>query len=82
MFFLEIIFSTLLFFSLLGMGFILFKKIPALVKLPESESSKSSIISEVKKIVKKIPGSEKFDYELYLQKMLSKVRVLTIKTKK
>lgn len=77
---LEIIFSTLLFISLSGIGYILFKKIPALVELPEINLPKLSIVSGVKKVVKKIPGSEKFDYELYLQKMLSKVRVLTIKT--
>ena len=47
---------------------------------PTGESIVLKIKQEIKRDIKKIPGAEKFDYELYLQKMLSKVRVLTIKT--
>ena len=82
---LEITFISLLFVSLFGIVFILFRKIPSLIALPEAdcptrESILLKIKQEIKKDIKKIPGAEKFDYELYLQKMLSKVRVLTIKT--
>ena len=82
---LEITFISLLFVSLFGIVFILFRKIPSLIALPEAdcptgESIVLKIKQEIKKDIKKIPGAEKFDYELYLQKMLSKVRVLTIKT--
>lgn len=78
--FLEIIFTSLLLIGLSGIGFILFRKIPVLAKLPEANLPKGSIVSAIKKGIKKIPGAQKFDYELYLQKMLSKVRVLTLKT--
>ncbi|MBI2449925.1 MAG: hypothetical protein HYV47_00140 [Candidatus Nealsonbacteria bacterium] len=77
---LEIILALLSFFSLLGIGFILFKKIPSLLELPGDDFPKWPIISILKKGVKSIPGSQKFDYELYLEKILSRVRVLTLKT--
>lgn len=78
--FLEIIFTSLLLVSLSGIGFILLRKIPLLVELPETDLPKGSIVSVIKKGLKKIPGTKKFDYELYLQKTLSKIRVLTLKT--
>lgn len=77
---LEIILSFVLFASFIGIGTIFFRKIPLLVKLPEVESVRESLVSKVRKGVAKLPGAKKFDYELYLQKMLSKVRVLTLKT--
>ena len=77
---LEITLASLAFFSLLGIGFSLFKKIPSLLELSGDDFPKWPIISLLKKGVKSIPGAQKFDYELYLEKILSKVRVLTLKT--
>ena len=81
---LEIIFFSILLVSLAGIAFILFNKIPILLKMPESNFKRDKMISSIKENVKrgirKIPGAKKFDYELYLQKALSKVRVLTLKT--
>jgi len=81
---LEIIFIFLLLTSLSGMGFILLRKVPTLLELPQSSFQKEQILSsiknEIKRGIKIIPGAQKFDYELYLQKALSKVRVLTLKT--
>jgi len=81
---LEIIFIIFLLASLSGIGFILFRKVPILLELPQSSFQKEQIISNIKKEIQRglkiIPGSKKFDYELYLQKILSKVRVLTLKT--
>ncbi len=76
----EIIFISLGLVSLSGISVILLKKIPALVQLPDSASPEGSAGSLLKNGLKKIPGSQRFDYELYLQKMLSRVRVLTLKT--
>src|SRR3989344_3231487 len=76
----EIIFLSLLIFSLLGMGVILFRKFPLLAKLPEIPISKKSLTTTIKERVKKLPGADKFDYEMYLQKLLSKIRILTLKT--
>ena len=73
---LEIIFIILLLASLSGIGFILFRKVPILLELPQSSFQKEQIISNIKKEIQRglkiIPGSKKFDYELYLQKILSK----------
>ena len=77
----EIIFLSLLIFSLLGMGVILFRKFPLLAKLPETTPiSKAYLALKFKESVKKLPGANKFDYEMYLQKLLSKIRILTLKT--
>lgn len=80
---LEIILASFSIFGLFGVGLILFKKVQIIAGMPEAELSKISLVStfkdEVRKGLRKIPGAEKFDYELYLQKMLSKVRVITLK---
>ena|SRR3989338_5082598 len=77
---LEIILLFVSVASFAGSAIILLRKIPVLIKLPETELSEESLISRVKKIVSKAPGAGKFDYDLLLQKMLSKVRILTMKT--
>ena len=77
---LEITLLSISFAGLIGTGTILIRKVPVLVKLSEKGFPGKSLVSRVKKISLKIPGAERFDYELYLQKMLSKVRVLTLKT--
>lgn len=80
---LEITLSFISLAGLAGMSFILFKKIPALLEMQEAGLQKGKIISgikeNVKKGIRKIPGAKKIDYELYLQKVLSKIRVLTMK---
>jgi hypothetical protein len=76
----EIIFLAIFISSFLGMVVILFPKIPVLAGLPEDKTPQNSLTLRIKQAVKKLPGSDKFDYEMYLQKLLSKVRVLTMKT--
>ena len=82
----ELIFLAILISTFLGIAIILLRKIPVLVKLPETPASKKSLISKeslilkLKEGIKNLPGSEKFNYELYLQKILSKIRILTLKT--
>ena len=75
----EIIALILLIFSLIGMGVILFGKIPILLELPETKSSLNFKINISSK-VKKIPPFKKFSIEFFLQKILSKIRILTLKT--
>ncbi|MBI2626464.1 MAG: hypothetical protein HYW69_02640 [Candidatus Nealsonbacteria bacterium] len=77
---LEIIFIAVLLISLGGISAILFRKIPILVGLREKNISGQSLISKIKRGIKKLPGAGKIDYDLYLQKMLSRIRVLTMKT--
>jgi len=77
----ELILITILISSLLGIGVILYRKLPVLVKLPEAPVKfKESLVLKMRSGVKKLPGKDKFDYELYLQKILSRVRILTLKT--
>lgn len=75
----ELIFLIILVGSFSGMAFIFLKKLPLLVQLPQTSISRGSLALKVKQGIKKLPGSDKFDYELYLQKLLSKIRVLTLK---
>jgi hypothetical protein len=77
----EIISIVILALSLAGLVVVLWKKLPALAKLPEPEINFQELVAqELKEGIKKIPVVKKFSYELYLQKLLSKVRVLTMKT--
>lgn len=83
----ELILLILLLVGLIGMAVVLYKKIPALTDLPESSGSMPHISQMLQKVkekskegVTKLPGGGKLDHELYLQKILSKVRVLTLKT--
>ena len=69
--------------SLAGMAVILLRKIPALCKLPEQDlhfNFGDSLVGAIKGGMSKIPVVKNFSYELYLQKVLSKFRVLTMKT--
>ena len=82
----ELILLIIVLVSLLGMGLILYRKIPALVNLPEASEDLPRFSEIVKKArersregAKKISGG-RLDHELYLQKILSKIRILTLKT--
>jgi len=71
------------FISLIGMGVIVIKKIPALVKLPEPEIKRPRFFSRLGHKVKNNGTVKSFSSrELLLQKMLSKFRILTLKTDK
>ncbi len=73
----EIIAQIVLGFSLLGMAIILFQKIPVLVELPEiveKSQKEKKIFSFYPKWKKKIKS------EFFLQKLLSQIRILTLKT--
>jgi len=77
----ELISIVIFILSLAGMAVILWRKIPALCKLPEREFAfYNSLTVKIGKGIKRIPVVKNFSYDLYLQKTLSKVRVLTMKT--
>jgi hypothetical protein len=76
-----LILIAILFGSLIGIIVILYRRIPDLVKLSEDPLNwRVGFLPKIKKEVRKLPGAKTLDYELYLQKMLSRVRVLTLKT--
>ena len=76
-----LILTIILVCSLVGIGVTLYRKLPFLVKLPETPIKfRESFALKMKNGAKNLPGKDKFDYELYLQKVLSRVRILTLKT--
>ncbi|MBM3251045.1 MAG: hypothetical protein FJZ07_02320 [Candidatus Nealsonbacteria bacterium] len=77
---LEIFVLTILFCSLLGIGVIIIKKIPALVNLAPEKVEKPKILNRMKAQIKNNKALNSFSGEILLQKLLSKIRVLTLKT--
>lgn len=77
----ELIAKIILVFSLIGIGVIIFRKIPVLVKLPETpiEFDIKAKILKIKEKIKNWKYFPKFSFEIYLQKILSKIRILTLK---
>jgi hypothetical protein len=77
----KIIASIIFFLSLGGMGAIAFRKIPILVELPKAPKSKrESPILVLEKRIKEWDFLQDFSFDLFLQKLLSKIRILTLKT--
>ena len=75
-------FVLLIFFltSLAGIVFIVLKKILILGNLPAVSLPRESLSLRLKNKIKNLPGAETINYEIYLQKILSRVRILTLKT--
>jgi len=77
----ELIAQIIFILSLIGIGIIIFRKIPVLITLPsESSYQKEGLISGLKEKIKKINPFQNFSYEIFLQKLLSRIRILTLKT--
>jgi hypothetical protein len=77
----ELIATIILFGGLIGMGVIIFRKIPALVQLPET-SPMPGFNTRIRKIFEKIRITKHFklpSFETFLQKILSKIKILTLK---
>ncbi len=70
----------ILFVGLAGMSVIIFKKIPVLAELPVEEFENAKILEGIKKNAKKNNIFKLFSPEVLLQKLLSKIRILTLKT--
>ena len=66
--------------SFLGMAIIFWKKLPVLVTLErEPRAPKSHFISKLKDRFSKFRPFKNFSYDLFLQKFLSKIRILALK---
>jgi len=80
---LELIILIIFLIGLTGMGVIIFRKIPALVELPEAEIKRSRIFRRFKHKIKNNGAIKSFSSkELLLQKILSKFRIFTLRTDK
>jgi hypothetical protein len=75
----EIIFSVILFLSLAGISVIIWKRIPDIALLPETVPASFDWKGALTKIKEGSPF-KKVSSEMLLQKMLSKTRVLILKT--
>ena len=78
----ELVAIIILFGSLLGMGAIILRKIPVLVELPEVIKKPSGELfwPKLRRKIKNTPGFKSFSYEVFFQKILSKIRILSLKS--
>ena len=74
--------AVIVFFgSLLGIGVILFPKIPLVRKLPlEARGPQENLPLRLKNKIKVLGPLKSFSFESFLHKLLSKTRILTLKT--
>ncbi len=81
----ELIATIILVGSLLGIVVILFRKIPVLAELPDYEPSNVVIsfpvrwCKNLKEKIKNISVFKSFSSEIFLQKILSKIRILSLR---
>lgn len=80
----EIIAQIILFGSTVGLGTIIFRKIPLLITLPEDivEKEKEPLVLRLKNRIKRNNPLRDFSYNIFLQKILTKIRILSLKTDK
>jgi len=78
----ELIAAIILFIGLIGTGVIIIKKIPVLCELSIQEVKKPGVLRRLRGKIRDNGTLESFSTELLLQKILSKIRVLTLKTDK
>lgn len=75
--------TIILICSLLGIGVIVRRKIPFLVKLPEDLPEKGEPISlKLKQRTEELSPFKNFSYEIFLQKFISRIRILILKIDK
>ena len=64
------------------MGAIILRKIPVLVKLPEilPQKEKGKLFSKLKEKIKILNPFKSLSSEIFLQKILTKIRIMSLKT--
>jgi len=75
----ELIATIIFFTSLVALAMIVFRKIPVLLELPETAPSQFNWKELLIKIKNLLPFKG-FSFEVFLQKILSKIRILSLKT--
>ena len=78
----EIVSLIIFFGSLTGMGVVIFRKIPVLMNHPEISppEEKGKLLPKLKEKIKALNPWKSFSYEIFLQKILSRARILSLKT--
>jgi len=72
----DLIFLLIFILSFFGMFFIFFRKIPLILAF---EFPKESAISKFKKRIRELNPFKNFSFEVFLQKWIAKVRILSLK---
>jgi hypothetical protein len=72
----DLIFLSISIFSFFGMLFIFFRKIPLILVF---EFPKESAISRFKKKIGKLNPFKNFSLEIFLQKWITRIRILSLK---
>jgi|YelNatPaOPRAMG01_1025707.scaffolds.fasta_scaffold05808_9 hypothetical protein len=72
----NLIFLLIWILSFLGMIFIFYRKIPLILAF---EFPKESIISKFKKKIKQLNPFKNFSFEIFLQKWIARIRILSLK---
>ena len=75
----ELIATVILLGSIFGMGVIILRKIPVLVSLPEVSEKKEGLRWQLGRKIEKILPFKNFSYDLFLQKILTRIRILILK---
>lgn len=77
----EIAAAIIFFGSIFGTIVIIHRKIPTLVSLPETLTlpGGENLFLRFGKKIKELPPIKNFSYELFLQKILAKIRILILK---
>ena len=75
---LELVAAVISISSFLGILLIIFRKIPVLAEFPEEAGP--SLFSKLKEASQKLNIFKDFSTEIFLQKILSKIRILSLRT--
>lgn len=78
----EIISLTILVLSLAGLVIVIFQKMPVLAGLTKDSSSHfyfQNLLSQIQKKIKNISFLKNFSFEIFLQKLLSKTRIIFLR---
>jgi len=82
----ELIAVSILIISIIGMGVIVWRKIPVLVSLSEVSQKRDEVLQkkeglfwQLRKKIEKISPLKNFSYDLFLQKVLTRIRILILK---
>ena len=78
----ELIVTIILFIGFIGMGVILFRRIPVLAELSLPEIKKPGVLEKLREKIKNNGTLKPISGELLLQRILSKIRILTLRTDK
>lgn len=76
----ELITTIILFIGLIGMSVVIIRKIPVLAEFSPKEIEGGGTLEKLKEKIKNNGTLKSFSIEILLQKILSKFRILTLKT--